>query len=388
MILDEVVKSLGKKFGTGVIQTGVPELQTGGLLSLGSPGLDFCLYNSLTEGKMIEFSGLESSGKTTAAFLVAASYIRKELERRPTEPRHILFVDVECAADPVWAKRATGYDMNRTDVKTYYITPSGQSAEAIFDLVIEFVKTGEIGLVIFDSLSMLVSQQIADASMEKKDMGGIAKPLGDFCKKIVGLLNKNKTTFIGINGLTENVSGYGDPLLTPGGKTWKRACMVRLRFKQGDFFDAEGNPLLKKDAQCPAGHYIEMYVMKTKVCKWDRKLGRMALSYDRGVDLMTDTLDVAVILGLIDNSVQGSFKFIDPDTGEVLHDCNGNEIKVRGKKNLKPYLEENPDFYRRLYNKVYELMSVKENTNINTFEKALQIDVSERLGTDMTTMAE
>ena len=388
MMLDEVIKSLGKKFGPGVVQMGVPELETAGLLSLGSPGLDFCLYNSLTEGKMIEFSGLESSGKTTAAFLVAASYIRKELERNPSNPRHILFVDVECAADPVWAKRATGYDMNRTDVKTYYITPTGQSAESIFDMVLDFVKTGEIGLVIFDSLSMLVSQQIADASMEKKDMGGIAKPLGDFCKKIVGILNKNKTTFIGINGLTENVSGYGDPLLTPGGKTWKRACMVRLRFKQGDFFDAEGNALLKKDAQCPAGHYIEMYVMKTKVCKWDRKLGRMALSYDRGVDLMTDTLDVAIILGIIDNSVQGSFKFIDPETGEVLHDSAGNEIKIRGRKNLKPYLEDNPEFYRKLYKSVYEKMSQKESPYVVSFESALNINVSEKLGVDMTEMGE
>ena len=388
MMLDEVVKSLGKKFGTSVVQVGVPEITSSGTLSLGSPALDFCLYNSLTEGKMIEFSGLESSGKTTAAFLVAASYIRKELQRHADNPRHILFVDVECTADPKWAKRATGYDMNRQDVRTYYITPSGQSAEQIFDLVLDFVKTGEIGLVIFDSLSMLVSQQISDASMEKKDMGGIAKPLGDFCKKIVGILNKNKTTFIGINGLTENVSGYGDPLLTPGGKTWKRACMVRLRFKQGDFFDAEGNPLLKKDAQCPAGHYIEMYVMKTKVCKWDRKLGRMMLSYDKGVDLMNDTLDVAIILGLVDNSVQGSFKFIDPETGELLHDTAGNEIKVRGRKNLKPYLEENPEFYSKLYNKVYEMMAVKESSNITSFEQALKVDVSERLGIDMTTMQE
>ena len=386
--LTNVIKDITKKFGEDVVRAGVPSIESSGLLSLGSPSLDFCLYNSLTEGKMIEFSGLESSGKTTSAFLVAASYIRKELERHPEDPRHILFVDVECTADPGWAKRTTGYDMNREDVRTYYITPTGQSAEQIFDMVINIVKTGRIGLVIFDSLSMLVSQQISDASMEKKDMGGVAKPLGDFCKKIVGILQKYKTTFIGINGLTENIGGYGDPLITPGGKTWKRACTVRLRFKQGDFFDADGNTLLKKDAQSPAGHYIEMYVMKTKVCKWDRKLGRTALYYDRGIDIMSDTIDVALLLGLIDNSIQGTFKFIDPSTGEIITDNEGHELKVRGKKNLKPFLQENLDIYKALYNKVYELLSLKEDSNITSFEKMLSIDVSDRIGADMNIMSD
>ena len=43
--------------------------------------------------------------------------------------------------------------------------------------------------------------------------------------------------------------------------------MVRLRFKRGDFFDQDENILMKKDAQSPAGHIIEMYVEKTKVCR-------------------------------------------------------------------------------------------------------------------------
>lgn len=382
-VIDDVLKSITKKFGNQVVRNGVPKLQTYGKLSLGSPGLDFCLYNSLIEGKMVEFSGEESSAKTTVAFLVASSYIRAELERRPDNPRHILFVDAECAADPEWALRATGYDMNREDVKTYYVMPTGQSAEQIFDMVIDIVKTGEIGLVIFDSLTAIVPQQIADESMEKKDMGGIAKPLGDFCKKINGLINRYHTTFIGINGLTENISGYGDKLITPGGKTWKRACMVRLRFKRGDFFDVDGNILAKKDAQSPAGHIIEMYVMKTKVCKWDRKLGRTMLSYDRGIDLISDTIDVAILLGLIDNSTQGTFKFIDPDTGEIITDESGAEVKVRGKKNVKPYLEQNPAFYKKLYNKVYELMSVKDDPNVVSFEQALMIDINNKLGVDI-----
>lgn len=385
--LDQVLKNINKKFSdekNKVAQIGVSKVTAFGTLSLGSPSLDFCLYNALPEGKMIEISGTESSGKTTIAFLIASDYIKKELKRNPENPRHILFVDAECACDPEWAKKSTGYDMNRQDIKTIYITPAGQSAEQIFDMVMDLVKTGEIGLVIFDSLTAIVSQQIADESMEKKDMGGIAKPLGDFCKKITGILNRHRTTFIGINGLTENIGGYGEAEITPGGRTWKRACMVRLRMKKGDFFDEDGNILAKKDAQSPAGHIIEMYVYKTKVCPWNRKLGQCHLNYTKGIDILADTIDVATFFGFIDNSVQGTFKIIDPDTGEVMKDDLGNEIKIRGKRNVKPYFEENKVLWRKIYDKIYEKMSIQDDPNCISFEKMLEIDIADKLGFNIT----
>lgn len=384
--IEDVMKQINKKFSDDkhkVVQFGVDKLKTYGTLSLGSPSLDFCLYNSLTEGKIIELAGAESSGKTTLAFLIASDYIKKELKRNPENPRAILFVDAECAADSEWALKSTGYDMNNDKVRTLYIAPTGQSAEQIFDMVLDLVKTGQIGLVIFDSLTAIVSQQIADASMEKKDMGGIAKPLGDFCKKITGILNRFRTTFIGINGLTENISGYGEIEITPGGRTWKRACMVRLRAKRGDFFDEEGNILAKKDAQSPAGHIIELYVYKTKVCNWDRKLGMCHLNYDKGIDILADTLDVATYFGFIDNSVQGTFKLVDVDTGEVMCDEDGNPIKIRGKKNLVAYFREHLVEWRKLYDKVYEKLSIKDNPNAIAFEQMLNINVNEKLGFDL-----
>lgn len=380
--LDDVLKSINKKFGENVARVGVPQLRSCGNLSLGSPALDFCLYNSLTEGKFVELCGFESSGKTTLSFLIAASYIKTELQRRPDNPRSILFVDAEAACDPDWAYKSTGYNMNDERVRTIYIEGAGQTAEEYFDIVRDCVATGQVGLVIFDSLTMLATQQVQDESFEKKQMGGIASALGDFCKRTVGLFARHKCTFIGINGLTENISGYGDPFHTPGGKTWKRTCMVRLRVKRGNFFNEEGEEIAKKEAQSPAGHIIEMYVEKTKVCPWDRKLGFCHLSYARGVDLFQDTIDVATYFGLIDNSTQGMFKLIDPETGEILVDEEGKEIKIRGKKNVKPYFEERPELFKSLYNKVYEMLAVKDDPNIVAFEKLLGIDVDSVIGTN------
>ena len=128
---------------------------------------------------------------------------------------------------------------------------------------------------------------------------------------------------------------------------------------------------------------MEAAVLKTKVCKWDRKLGRMYINYDRGVDIMQDTIEVATYFGLIDNSVQGSFKILDPDTGEVMLNKEGNEVKIRGKKNIKPYFEEHTDIWKRLYDKVYEKLSQKMDPSIVSFEHMLGIDVEESFNVNL-----
>jgi len=105
-------------------------------LSLGSPAFDFCVYGGVPEGRIVELSGQEGSGKTTTAFLIAASYQRVELERHPVGvewtdntgitrigPRSIILLDNEGTADPSWAIKL-GYDMSLdAPVPTIIIRP-------------------------------------------------------------------------------------------------------------------------------------------------------------------------------------------------------------------------------------------------------------------------
>lgn len=376
--LKSVLKNIQKKYGETVVKFGVDELGVDGMLSLGSPSVDFCTYGGVPVGRIIELSGAEGSGKTTTAFLIAAAFQREEMKLNPDNPRKIILLDNEGTADPVWAKKL-GYDMEDSPVQTITIRPEAQSAEEIFNIAIDLLKTGEIGLLIFDSIATLVPQQIFDESQEKKQMGGIAASLTRFANTIIGLLRKYKATFVGINQVRENLSGYGDFLLTPGGRNWKHACSMRLSFKRGDFFDEDGNKLTK-NAQSPAGHIVEVYVLKTKTCKWDRKLGYYHLNYDKGVDIVADTIDVATHFGYIDDSVQGTFKFINPDTGEPILDSEGNPVKIRGKKNVAEYLRNNVDVWRDIYDKCYDKLKQKDDPNIITFERMLNVDIYEKLG--------
>lgn len=387
LTLKETLKQIQKKFGENVVKVGVKDLAVDGLLSLGTPSFDFCVYGGIPEGRIVEFSGAEGSGKTTTAFIVAASYQKEELKRNPDNPRAIVLLDNEGTSDPTWAK-VLGYDMSEgAKVPTICLRPEAQSAEEIFDMALDMLKTGEVGLLIFDSIATLVPQQIADESMEKQQMGGIAKALTRFANTAVGLLRKYKATLIGINQVRENISGYGDLLQTPGGRAWKHQCSMRLMFKRGAFFDEDGNEL-NKSAQSPAGHIIEVYVLKTKTCKWDRKLGYMHLNYTKGIDILQDTIDVATHFGYIDNSTQGTFKLVDPETGEVLKDEQGNELKIRGKKNLKPYFEEHQELWKKMYDMCYEKLRQKEDPYIKSFEQMLGINLQEKIGSNLAAIEE
>lgn len=377
--LQSVLKDIGKKYGEGVVKIGVEDLAVDGILSLGSPTFDYVIYGGIPEGRIVELSGAEASGKTTTAFMIAGSYQKVEIERNPDNPRAIILLDNEGTADPVWAKKL-GYNMDEdAPVKTIIIRPEGQSAEEIFDMALDLLKTGEVGLLIFDSIATLVPEQIADESMKKQQMGGIAKSLTRFANTAIGLLRKYKATLIGINQVRENISGYGDFLQTPGGRAWKHQCSVRLMFKRGAFFDSEGKELTK-GAESPAGHIVEVAVLKTKVSKWDRKVGYMHLNYETGIDYVEDTIDVAMHFGFVE--LGGSwYSLIDPTTAELI-------AKVQGRARLKAYLLENKDIWKKIYLAVYEKLSIKDDPTVDAFYQMLDTELEEKFGVDLTKESE
>lgn len=408
---ENLIKDLSKKYdaeGLGMFKIGVSNERFQDTISLGSPSLDFMLYNNTPKGIFIEIAGPESSGKTTLAFLIAADFIKKEKKakakreaynakvladweekckaakekgkKEPPKPvveeyevKKIMFVDAEGTADPTWAYKSAGYDMNDNEVQTLYVPNLGLPAEQLFDICIDAMKSGTIGLIIFDSLVAIAGKQVNDQSLEKVQMGGISVPLGNFVKRGTGLMNKFRTTFIGINGIYMDPSGYGNPEKVGGGMTWKRGCSLRLMTRRGKPFDIHGNELKETDAGA-VGHPINVALMKTKFCPWDRKLAQCTLNYTRGIDILQDTIDVARYFNIITEPSKGYFQVVDPDSGEILTE------KIHGKDNVKPFFEEHKDIWKRIYDKCYEKMSVKDLPNAVSFEEMLGINLEEEFG--------
>ena len=334
---------------------------------------NYLLYGGIPRGRVTEFAGEEGSGKTTTALdvvgnaqklfqsewleavdsLQSLDKLTKEQSSilqslNETGPKKVLWVDCERTFDDEWAIKL-GVDVNNL----YYMSPFSQSAEEIFEMVVQIISTGEIGLCVIDSLAMMLSKQEMEKTIEERTYGGISMALTRFSKDVELACAHTNCAFIGINQVRDNLNaGYNGPaFVTPGGKCWKHVCSVRLMFRKGTPFDEDFKDV-KQSFENPYGHKVVINVAKTKICKPDRKLGFYTLTYDGGVCPLYDTIDLAITKDIIHKS-GGWFTFIDPETGELLQetdeDGNTTDIKIQGQNNIMPFLqkEENKELKDR-----------------------------------------
>ena len=158
--LDNIIKELNKN--NKVISIGNPDRSDIRKIPFSSPRANYVLYGGLPMERLIEFAGLESSGKSTSALDIVGNYQKLENAKR------VLYIDLEGTYDDLWAEKL-GVKVNEVIVWS----PQEQSAEDIFDYIIKMIKTDEVGLIIIDSLATLVPSQILKENFDKQEMGGI-----------------------------------------------------------------------------------------------------------------------------------------------------------------------------------------------------------------------
>jgi recombination protein RecA len=266
----------------------------------------------------------------------------KLLELRETGPKQILWVDCENTFDDEWAT-TLGVDVD----KLMFMAPQSQSAEQIFEIVINLIETGELGLVVIDSFGSMMSQQAYDKTMEDKTYGGIALALTQFSKKAEMFCAKTNCALIGINQIRDDMNSAYGGTTTTGGKAWKHHCSVRLSFSKGDHFDEKYAKVAKTTYENPFGHQVQIRVEKTKICKPNRKLGFYTLEYENGINAMMDYIDVATKADII-KQAGAWFTFVDPVTGELVCDEEGSPLKVQGQKNLPAFFKEHEELYTHI----------------------------------------
>ncbi len=326
--LDDVMKDFNKKFKADLVHTGLAEYDYD-RIPFTSPRLTYMTFGGLPMGKLIEFYGEEHGGKTTTAMDIVANYQILD------DARKVMWVDCEHTFDAVWAHKLA------VDVDSLVMfEPENQSAEEIFNFVLEAMDTGELGLVVIDSFGVMVSQQALDKDLTEKTYAGISKALTDFGGRAVGICNKNKCTCIGINQLRDDFNSMFGGTKTVGGRGWKHDCSVRLEFRMGEYVD-ENNKKLTRSAENPAGNKVLVTMKKNKTCPPTRRTGFYTLKYLEGIDYLADLIEVAMKYGIVDKS-GAWFNIIDIDTGEILVE------KIHGQDNVKEYLLDNPEVLAKI----------------------------------------
>lgn len=364
--LDALVQEINKQWKEDIAARGIQRIKTK-KIPFTSPRLNYMLYGGLPRGRLIEFSGDENGGKTTTA-LDAVKNAQKifwdewqeELSNDKTSPerkkyleargpQRVVYADCENTLDEDWARRL-GVDVD----DMYIIKPQTQVAEDIFQMLLNMIETDEVGLVVIDSIGVMLSKQAYEKEVGDKTYGGISMALTRFTELAVLSCHKYNTTVIGINQMRDDLGNPYGGKTTTGGRAWKHNCSLRLQFAKGDYIDENGNSL-NRSCESPSGNKVLVSIVKTKVDKPDRKTGFYTLMYDSGIDEIGDLVEVGIKYGIVNKS--GSwFSFCDIDTGEVFTDEAGNTLKFQGLNKLKDYLREDKVLFNDLKEKILSQM--------------------------------
>ena len=327
MKIDEIMKNFNKTWKEELVHTGVATYDYE-RIPFTSPRLNYMTFGGVPVGKLVEFYGEEHGGKTTTALDVVANY-------QQVYDRKVLYVDAENTLDTVWATKL-GVDLDQLII----LNPTSQGAEDIFQFILDMIDTNEIGLVIIDSLGVMVSNQAMEKTVDQKTYGGIAMALTNFSKKAEGLCMRNNCTVIGINQMRDDMNSMYGGTTTTGGKAWKHNTVLRLEFRRGKFIDSKGNELTRS-AENPAGNIVNVALIKSKVCPPTRRTGFYTLRYDTGIDYLNDLIEVAIKYGIVKKS-GAWFEIIDIETGEVISD------KVQGQANVYALLESDEELLAKV----------------------------------------
>ena len=336
-------------------------------LPFSSPLINYATYGGIPRGMITEFFGDPGGGKSSSAIDIcknAVMIFKAEHEQKLAElhdkvtsgdkqakilledlhdigPKRVLYIDLEHSMDGAWVKKL-GVDNKDIDI----MQPPDVPAEELLQMVQELIESGELGLVVLDSIPSLTTRQEIEKKFGERTVASLAGLLTVFCRKIIPILTRYDTTLLVINQVRDNLD---NPYVTntPGGKALKFYCSLRIQFKIGSPVDFIGNEL-PSNAENPSGYIINAKIVKQKSAPWDRRNASYYLMSQSGIRTDMDIAQLAVKkYGLISKAAAW-FSFTDPESGEILEDESGKPIKVNGMAKVYEFLMEHQEYYNKL----------------------------------------
>lgn len=371
----DILKAANKKydFTAGTIDDVITYVKA---ISTGNLALDEILdIGGLPEGRMVELYGLPSSGKTTCALQVAATAQQEIIDTNSNQ--HILYMDYEHALDKKYTK-SLGLDLDHNSVILAQPTSLEKGAQLTRDLV----NTGQISLVIWDSVAEALPEAMAEGDSDQHFVAVRARLMSQFLQQINPSLFQNNTTAIFLNHLMEAIPmGYspGPPKKkTPGGDALKFFSSVRLEFTQtkavkGKRFNRLSNSM--EDVTTSAD--VKVKVVKNKVGNPNREC-ILRVRYGMGFDNFWTAMQILMGYKKVPNSA--GYYYFDklPDLAhpELTVSATGRP-NVKGEDNLLSFADDHP-LWRSLV--IEEARKVLETSEEPLEDAILSSDKDELLG--------
>ena len=276
-VLELAIAQLQRQYGAGaVVRLGSTNIKPWDSISTGALTLDSALgIGGFPRGRVVEIFGPESSGKSTLALATVAKAQQMGLT--------CAYIDAEHALDPVYMK-AVGIDLDNL------LLAQPDYGEQGFDIADRLLRTGEIGVIVIDSVAALVPKAELDGEMEQAHMGLQARMMAKAMRKLTGLASQHNTLLIFINQLRNKIGiMFGNPETTPGGMSLKFYASVRIDVrKKEDLKDRAGNPV---------GVKVKAKVIKNKMAP-PMKIVEFDIIYAQGIDEYGCIFDIGIDKGI------------------------------------------------------------------------------------------
>jgi len=292
------------------------------VISTGSISLNTALgIGGLPKGRIVEIYGPESSGKTTLTLHAIAEAQKSK--------GTAAFIDVEHALDPKYAKNL-GVDINNL------LISQPDDGEQALEIAEALIKSGELDILIIDSVAALVPKAELDGEMGDSHMGLHARLMSQAMRKLTAIVSKSKTCVIFINQIRHKIGiMFGNPEVTTGGNALKFYSSLRLEIRRKGQL---------KDGERVIGNRTIVKVAKNKLAPPFTKV-EFDILYGQGISYEGD---------LIENALNGDI-FLQSGSWFSYE----NEKIAQGRENLRLLLRENIKLRKSVESKVKSYLGIK-----------------------------
>jgi recombination protein RecA len=313
--LQSTIENLNKIYGTNSVISFTDEsidkkIQS---ISSGSLAFDHILgIGGYPIGRIIEIFGPESSGKTTVTLHLIAEAQKKFPNKKAA------FIDAEHAFDPTYAENL-GVNIK----ELLFSQPS--SGEECLEIAEALIKTGEISVVIIDSVAALIPQAEVDGDFGDSKVGLQARLMSQAMRKLNSIVSNSETILFFTNQLRDKIGVmWGNPEITTGGNALKFYASQRIDIRKIEIL-REG----EEKTSSAYGNRIKLKMVKNKVAPPFKECETIIV-YGRGFDKVSEILDLGLEYNILNTAGGISYKeTIIGNNYEIAYNLLSDNIELQ-----------------------------------------------------------
>lgn len=309
MGIEDALASIDKAFGSGAIRRGSDDdFVPTDWVSTGSIALDRALGGrGFPLGAHVMVYGPFSSGKTTVALHAVAAAQRAG--------KLCAFIDAEFSYNPDRAE-IIGVDTNEL------LVCQPDTAENGLEIAERLVRSGDVSVVVIDSVSALTPRAEVEGDMGDSHVGRQARLLGQACRKLTAPAAQNNCLVIWINQVRQGIGPYAGEVVS-GGKALGFYCWQIVDVRKIETLKAGDKPV---------GNRTKATVKKNKVGP-PLQIAEFDILYSCGISREAELVE----LGAKKSGAWYSF----------------DDVKLgQGKENARLFLLDNPDVADRIEDRI------------------------------------